>query len=89
MDFRRITNDVLEVRTQGYVLHFRLYKEIVDIRSESFMIGTPTDHLELYPSGKDSVIVFRLDKANGKITGMEDDFSLTSEVMNEFQDIHG
>ena len=85
MEFIKNPDNVLTAKINKYTLRFRLYKQVVEVNSLYYMVGTPLDHLELYPSGEDSVIIFRYDKEHDQITGMEDDFATSAEVMNEFQ----
>lgn len=86
MEFQK-ENNILVAKINKYVLRFKLYDKVVDLKSLSYMIGTPLDHLELYPSGEDSVIIFRYDKEKDIVIGMEDDYEVSAEVMNLFQDI--
>lgn len=86
MEFQK-ENNILVAKINKYVLRFKLYDKVVDLKSSSYMIGTPLDHLELYPSGEDSVIIFRYDKEKDIVIGMEDDYEVSAEVMNLFQDI--
>lgn len=85
MTFTKNEDNTLLVSTSGHLLSFKLYDRIVEVDGLFYMIGTPLDNLEYYPSGEDSVIIFRYDKEHNQITGMEDDFATSAEVMNEFQ----
>jgi len=87
MEFIKNPDNVLTAKINKYTLRFRLYKQVVEVNSLYYMVGTPLDHLELYPSGEDSVIIFRYDKEKDIVIGMEDDYEISAEVMNAFQDI--
>ena len=86
MEFIKSEDNILTAKINKHTLRFQLYDKVVEVKHRYYMIGTPLDNFELYPSGEDSVIIFRYDRDNDLITGMEDDFEVSAEVMNAFQD---
>lgn len=78
----------LKIINHQHSLSFNLYEQVVNIEDRYYMIGTPLDNFSYYPSGEDSVIIFRYDQKKDMIIGMEDDFEICAEVMNIFQDIY-
>ena len=71
------------VKTADKELEFQLLDKVFYVDTNYYMIGTPLNYLSLYPSGEDSVIVFRINKDKSNITGFEDDLDIINQVMEQ------
>lgn len=83
MKFTRNDN-IISVETKGHLLNFEVIsKNHIKVDNRYYLVSVPSDHFELYPSGEDSIIVFREEDEN--ITGFEDDIDIVNQVMEIFQ----
>jgi len=85
MEFYRKDIDIIIVKSPTRLLSFRVYDFDITLDEGSFLVASPIDNLDLYPSGDESVIVFRVDKVDGSITGFEDDVDVVNKVMENAQ----